>query len=398
MNPLKKIIIASVTAFLIAGTAMAQWAVKDVPTKHHLNAIALIDETSGWIVGNKGTLLYRSGDSWKESPGVTNEKLNSVCLFSKDEGWAVGAHGTILQLKDAQWQIVESPTHQDLHTVSFSSMDEGYAVGNNGTFLWYKNGVWEIAEIQTPWHFYAITIHDDTPMIAGGRESLNVPIMDIVPDDSYNMVKLFYPGYVEISGLASPGDGIVWAVGKPGTILRKDASLWQKIEIEGKLPSLTSIFFADQDNGITVGHAGTIMTYSSSQWHLEESPVNVKLNGSCIAGNKYFAVGNNGTLLELTRNQIPDQDEVASTSQTIISTYPNPSSGILNIVIPETTYKGIVIISNTMGQVVFMKELDGELAGTTEQISTAGLGNGLYFVNISMGGEFTASGKFIVQH
>ena len=393
MKPIKKVIFTTVTASLIVINSMAQWNTINVPTKNHLNAIALIEDKAGWIVGNRGTMLYRSGDSWLAYPAITDEELNSVCLLSETEGWAVGAHGTILQMKGAQWQRVESPTEQELHTVCFSNTGNGYAVGNNGTFLSYRNGIWEMAEIKTPWHFYAIAVNNGTPMIAGGRENLTVPIMDVVYSNSYNFAKVFDPGYVEISGMASPGIDIVWAVGKPGTILYKDATAWQKVEIEGKLPALTNIF-----NGITVGHGGTIMTYTESGWQIEESPVNVKLNGSYIIGNKYYAVGNNGTVLELTRKQVPDPDKEIPTSRTVISSYPNPASGLLTINIPESINKGIVSVLNSRGQVVILQKLDEGQGGATDQIVTSGLSNGLYIVNIFTDGIITASGKYIIQH
>ncbi len=398
MKPIKKVIFTAVSASLIVINSMAQWNTINVPAKNHLNAIAIIEDKAGWIVGNKGTMLYRIGDSWLAYTAITDEDLNSICLLSETEGWAVGAHGTILQLKGAQWQRVESPTQQELHTVCFSSTGSGYAVGNNGTFLSYRNGIWEMAEIKTPWHFYAIAVNNGTPMIAGGRENLTVPIMDVIYNNSYSFAKVFDPGYVEISGMASPGIDIVWAVGKPGTILHKDATVWQKVEIEGKLPALTNVFFAGEDNGITVGHGGTIMTYTESGWQIEESPVNVKLNGSYIVGNTYYAVGNNGTVLEYTRKQLSDPDKEIITSRAVISSYPNPTSGLLTINIPESINRGILSVLNSSGQVVILKELDEGKGGATDQIATSGLGNGLYIVNILTDGIITASGKFIVQH
>lgn len=399
MKPIKKVIFTTVTASLIVINSMAQWNTINVPTKNHLNAIALIEDKAGWIVGNRGTMLYRSGDSWLAYPAITNEELNSVCLLSETEGWAVGAHGTILQMKGAQWQRVESPTQQELHTVCFSNTGNGYAVGNNGTFLSYRNGIWEMAEIKTPWHFYAIAVNNGTPMIAGGRENLTVPIMDVVYSNSYSFAKVFDPGYVEISGMASPGIDIVWAVGKPGTILYKDATAWQKVEIEGKLPALTNVFFAGKDNGITVGHGGTIMTYTESGWQIEESPVNVKLNGSYIVGNKYYAVGNNGTVLKHTRNTIPSKKEPLITSPKVINTYPNPATNLLNIIIPEMTYSfGTITVLNSWGKILLKKEFGYMEEGFTDQINTTGLSDGLYIVNISSGAKVVASGKFIVKH
>jgi photosystem II stability/assembly factor-like uncharacterized protein len=366
MKAIKKVLFTTVSASLIVINSIAQWNAIDVPTKNHLNAIAFTEETTGWIVGNKGTMLYRSGNSWLEYPAITDEKLNSVCLLSKTEGWAVGARGTILHLKGSQWQKIESPTKEELHTVCFSNNGNGYAVGNNGTFLSYRNGIWEMTETRTPWHFYAIALNNGTPMIAGGRENLTVPIMD---------------------------------VGKPGTIFRKDWTGWQRIEIEGMLPALTNIFFTGKTEGITVGHGGTIMTYTNeSGWQRDESPVNNKLNGSYIVGNKYYVVGNNGTVLVRTRNTIPPEGESSVSSPKLISTYPNPASDILNIIIPDMEIpSGTVTVLDSWGKVLFKKDFDYINEGFPDKIITTGFSDGLYIVNITSGARHVASGKFIVK-
>ena len=399
MKAIKKVLFTTVSASLIVINSIAQWNAIDVPTKNHLNAIAFTEETTGWIVGNKGTMLYRSGNSWLEYPAITDEKLNSVCLLSKTEGWAVGARGTILHLKGSQWQKIESPTKEELHTVCFSNNGNGYAVGNNGTFLSYRNGIWEMSETRTPWHFYAIALNNGTPMIAGGRENLTVPIMDVIYRNSYSFTKIFDPGYVEIAGMASPEIDIVWAVGKPGTIFRKDWTGWQRIEIEGMLPALTNIFFAGKTEGITVGHGGTIMTYTDeSGWQRDESPVNNKLNGSYIVGNKYYVVGNNGTVLVRTRNTIPPEGESSVSSPKLISTYPNPASDILNIIIPDMELpSGTVTVLDSWGKVLFKKDFDYINEGFPDKIITTGLSDGLYIVNITSGARHVASGKFIVK-
>lgn len=398
MKPEFKIFLLLIVTSMYVSNAVAQWSAVTVPTKNNLNDITVLDEPSGWIVGDKGTILFRSGGSWHIYPSITTENLNSICQLNATEAWAVGTNGIILKLKGTVWEKVESPTRRHLHKVCFSNTFTGYAVGDNGTFIIYQNGSWKKADLKTPWHFYAVTLIDSYPLLAGGRENLTVPFMTVNYNANYSFTNVYDPGYIEISDIASPGNDILWAVGKPGTILHKSGSIWQKVNIEGKIPALTSISFLGENNGITVGYGGTIMTYTESGWQIEESPVNVKLNGSYIIGNKYYAVGNNGTVLELTRKQVPDPDKVITTSRIVISSYPNPASDLLTISIPESINKGILSVLNSMGQVVISKELDEGQGGATDQIVTSGLSNGLYIVNIFTDGIITASGKFIVQH
>ena len=384
---------------LAAINVIAQWTSVSVPTNNNLNSISLLNETHGWIVGDKGTMLYLDNDSWVSYPAATDQNLYSVCLLNESDGWAVGSRGTILHLKDNRWIKVSSPTRQDLHSVCFSPTGNGYAAGNNGTFLYYRNGIWEMAERFMPGHLYTIAINNDHPFLAGGRENITVPIMEVDFSDYYRFTKIHDPGYYEITGLAVPETYQVWAVGKPGIILHYDGNGWEKIDTGEKLPSLTGVYFPTKDNGIIVGYGGTILTYSSDSWQKEDSQVTVKLNGTIISGSAYYAVGNSGTVLRLKRALPVLPEEESSSNLQPITSYPNPSSGFVNITIPDkATEKSFITVLNSRGQTVIIKELESGKQGSTDQISTAGLSNGLYIVNIISGGQITASGKFIVNH
>lgn len=392
------------TLFAISGTlvainVIAQWTPIHVPTNNNLNSISLLEENYGWIVGDKGTMLYLDKDSWVSYPAVTDQNLYSVFLLNESDGWAVGSRGTILQLKDKSWTKASSPTRQDLYSVTFSAAGIGYAAGNNGTFLCYRNGIWEMAEPFMPGHLYTVVINNnDQPYLAGGRENITVPIMKADYSDTYRFTKIHDPGYYEITGLAIPDTYQVWAVGKPGTILHFNGLGWEKINTVDKLPSLTGIYFRTKDNGIIVGYGGTILTYNSDGWQKEDSNVSVKLNGTVISGNTYYAVGNSGTVLRLRRS-LPVPEETKNSYPLALASYPNPSSGLVNITIPDKAIaNSFITVLNSRGQAVIIKELDSGRQGETDQINTAGLSNGIYIVNIVSGGQIVASGKFIVKN
>jgi len=393
-----KTILITLSGILTATSVTAQWTPVSVPTKYNLNSISVIEGTSGWIVGDKGTMLYLDYGSWLSYPALTDQNLYSVFLLNPSEGWAVGSKGTILHLVDKKWVKVESPTRQDLNSVCFSSADNGFAVGNNGTFLYYRNGIWEMAERMTPGHYYTVTIKNNHVYFAGGRENITVPLMRADNTGNYQFTKLHDPGYYEITGLSMPEANLVWAVGKPGTILHNDGSGWEKVETGEKFPSLTGIYFTTKDEGIVVGYGGTIMTYTSEGWLKENSDVSVKLNGTVISGGTCYAVGNSGTLLH--KRLIPElPEDEGSQYPPNISSYPNPSSERINITIPENvTGSTIVSVMSSGGKEVLRKEIGGGSQGNVEQISITGLSNGLYIVNIISGGQVVGSGKFIVKH
>lgn len=384
--------------FLMSVTLTAQWNTIPVSTKSNLNSVALADQTAGWIVGDKGTILYREDNSWLSYPEVTNANLKSVCLLNAEEGWAVGSLGTILHLKDGQWEMVESPTLQTLNAVSFTDGDNGYAVGDNGTFLLYRSGKWEQIELNSRWHFYTVAVRDDNPLIAGGAEYLSVPIVSVSLSGKADIKSISDPAYFNIQSLSAPDRDNIWAVGTAGIIKQYSGSGWKTVVIPQKVPTLTSVTFSGPDNGITVGYSGTIMTYASGIWQKETSPVKVRLNGSAISGNTYVAVGNHGTVIEFKRIT-EEAQSVTQVEQLKLSPYPNPASGSFAIVIPESvTERSVLTIRSSSGQAVYSRKLESDKGGSTEEVNIQGLGNGIYLVNIYTAGQMTASGKFIVKH
>lgn len=400
MSPTIKRVQLTLIGLVIVGKIIAQWTVVSVPSNNNLNAIALSDSSSGWIVGNRGTILQLNNNLWTLYPSVADENLLSICLVSETEGWAVGARGAILHMKDSQWEKVSSPTKYNLHSVCFSSKDNGYAVGDNGTFLIYRNGMWESASLKSPWHFYGLALYDNHPLIAGGRESVIVPIMSVSIDGSHKFTEIHNPGYIGITGIVTTDKNDIWAVGHRGLILHKTDYGWKNVSPSYKLPSFTNVFFSEKDKGIITGLYGTIMTYSGREWQKEVSPVKTKLNAGVIAGNTYYIVGNSGTLLKSDRNPLPPSSKIILPDKPLlIAPYPNPASGILTIEVPESvTSRNTIYIINSAGQIVYAKELGGGFEGRTEQLNIQQLGNGSYLVNILSEERTVATGKFIIKN
>ena len=393
-------ILLSSLGLIFAGNINAQWISENSPTKNNLNSINLFDEKSGWIVGDNGTILFKDQDVWLNYSRVTNENLNSVFFINKYDGWAVGSNGAILRFKGTKWENFTSPTSETLHSVSFMDAEHGIAVGERGTVVTYDNGIWKMVEKATRGNLYAVAFKSDMSVFGGGLEAMSIPIMTMLYNSESTLVKSFDPNYVEIKGLSILNPKDVWAVGRPGTIFHFDGINWKRLDQFEKLPSLRSIYFSDLKTGMAVGYVGTVLTYSDSGWKKEVSPVNVRLNGAAISGNTFYAVGNNGTIISLWRKPEINHGLMVNTNSKIeLLTFPNPSSSLLNIVIPEGDefLTGTIIITNNYGQIILRKNLNSVAAGQNIQINTSNLSTGLYLIQMTTTGK-TASGKFIVKH
>ena len=116
----KKLILLSVSIGLLnLGIVQAQWILEKCPTRNNLNAISLMSNKSPWIVGDKGTILYKMDNKWKEYQSPTIENLYSIYMLNGNDGWAVGARGTIIHFDGENWKSVSSPTKKNLFSVYF---------------------------------------------------------------------------------------------------------------------------------------------------------------------------------------------------------------------------------------------------------------------------------------
>jgi len=109
-------------------SVQAQWHLEKCPTKNNLNAISLIDDNSGWIVGEEGTILFKSDGIWKAYKKSTNQDLNSIVMIDNKNGWAVGDKGTIVRYNGNHWELHNSPTNKNLLSVSFFYMEKTFLI------------------------------------------------------------------------------------------------------------------------------------------------------------------------------------------------------------------------------------------------------------------------------
>jgi photosystem II stability/assembly factor-like uncharacterized protein len=388
------------SGFISLGIINAQWVIEKSPSKNNLNSVYLTDSKSGWIVGNKGTILYNKDNSWFQYSKVTDENLNSVIILDSSNGWAVGSKGTILHFDGKDWEKIASPTIKDLYSVSFSDTENGIAVGAWGAILLYKDGIWTVVDKAISYNLFSVSSKNGASVVSGDLENHNVPFMMIENNTESTLTKSFYP-FAETTSIAWAGKDNIWAVGLRGTIFHFDGRKWTKFETNKTLISLKHVYFSDGNNGISVGYNGTILTYSDNNWLKQNSPVKVNLNGSAISGTTYYAVGDNGTIVsrKQSANNVLTSDMQNKTMK--IEVYPNPSNELLKFSMPSENdfSKGLVTITNIYGQLVIQKRIDPGILDQICQINTSDLKNGLYSIKmITPDGQTTASGKFIVKH
>jgi len=113
-------------------------------TSVNLTDIAFIDTTTGWCVGEKGTILKTTngGKRWEQKQVAFSSDIRSVFFFSENLGWVTGDSGLVAKTTDGgnTWMRQESGTQVNLHRIYFSRNNYGFAVGGLGTILGTTDG------------------------------------------------------------------------------------------------------------------------------------------------------------------------------------------------------------------------------------------------------------------
>jgi len=74
-----------------------------LPQGNDLGGVAFVNATTGWTVGDLGTILVttNAGSTWTFQKSGTREDLTGVAFASATRGWAVGTGGRSFQRRTA---------------------------------------------------------------------------------------------------------------------------------------------------------------------------------------------------------------------------------------------------------------------------------------------------------
>ena len=157
-----------------------------------LMSLYFLDAEQGIIVGADGTILRTAdgGVSWEVIPfdwmsvltedllerGYVSVNLYHISFLDETSGWIVGDYGTILSTQDGgrEWTVSHIGYFPALFSVSFKSNTEGFVVGQNGFCLKTGNGGenWESFKVNTENSLYKIRTDNDLGIIVGDKGTM----------------------------------------------------------------------------------------------------------------------------------------------------------------------------------------------------------------------------------
>lgn len=367
-------------------------------TSNKLNAVFFPDYTTGYAVGDNGTILKTNdaGLTWTVQTSGTTKNLKALYFAGTYDGWACGAGGTILRTTNGgtTWQPLTSGTTQTLNAIYFTG-SVGFVAGTNGTVLkTTNNGTnWSTAgnsSTITTTQEYTTLSYSISPsssydqILLMGKTTIglftndspyplgNYWVARSAPSNRMSSAVCYYGGLTQVVSVGLSSSGLVKRSNDFG-------NTWSNATISptvGLPAQLNSVHFIDQSvpYGWTVGALGKI--YNSINggytWSQQTSNTSQNLNGVYfLTTNQGYAVGDNGTIL-LYGNPTTTYIKENNKENNTIEVYPNPATTELNA---DLSFKptSVKIYDITGKQVIGANEFP---------INVSEIENGIYFMEI----------------
>jgi photosystem II stability/assembly factor-like uncharacterized protein len=208
-----------------------------------LFGVAAVSPTEVWIVGDFGTVLHsRDGRRFEPvaiSPqsfaddNIPERILNAVRFTDREHGWIAGEFGTLLRTSDGGQTWTGERTLQgaidDAYLFDLAANGDGWAIagGVGGVALESDDGgsSWGALPVATSASIFGAAVRDSRGILAGDRGVLLVSAdrgatwREPTRPRSFNWLR----------GVAFGGDGLAYAVGEEGLVLRSrdGGEIWE---------------------------------------------------------------------------------------------------------------------------------------------------------------------------
>jgi photosystem II stability/assembly factor-like uncharacterized protein len=219
-------------------------------TESTLRSVCMTGSTSGWAIGDNGTVLRYNGVTWSreiiypttvpfrlimlndgtlspndDPPGPISLSLHCVVMHSPDDGWIVGDDGYIFHFNGQKWSHMWNFSYH-LHSLSLVSSKEWWAVGEKGTMMQYKmRSIHDAYQLDTGSLYSVAMLSEQDGWCFGANGTIlkyNGSTWEIQPN---NIIK-----DLRASCMITPYEG--WCVGQDTTILHYQDGVWQKVDVK----------------------------------------------------------------------------------------------------------------------------------------------------------------------
>ncbi len=283
-------IVGEIGTVLRTGDCGVTWAALPNEIEDDLDDVFFTDTRNGWAVGRWGS-IYRSvngGEDWTPQSSGTVRRLKSVFFVNPDTGWAVGHGGTILKTENrgSVWTAQDAGTDGHLRSVHFLNPDTGWVAGEDSTLLKTTDGGrnWDRVDAGTGFDFATVRfLNPDTGFAAGFNGSLDEwgilqkrgGGMIGTTDGGVSWSTVHSSAGAGLNAISFSGSGTGWSVGTTGCLLETEdlGATWAS-RSKGASGDLSAVFFTDPERGWAIA-SGTLYRTADGggTWTANPAPV-----------------------------------------------------------------------------------------------------------------------------
>lgn len=178
--------------------------------------LRMIDDVSGWAVGEGGRIFKFDGLAWTEVTSPATANLRRIQILAADNIWAVGDAGTVLHYEGAAWTPVTFPAAVNLYDLHFLSGSDGWVVGDEASAYHWNGTSWKKWDMPNDTMIYRCCAFPKSNQGWAGGDQMHLA--------HYNGTKWAFEegtpsGSWSLNAIHFAAAGQGWAVGPAGTVL-----------------------------------------------------------------------------------------------------------------------------------------------------------------------------------
>lgn len=323
------------------------WINQSLITDNLFHGVYFINESTGFIVGDNGTLLKttNSGVEWVIKNSGTTRALHKIIFINSEVGIIVGEFGTVLRSVNAgeNWSLISTSLPANVtgncNRVTFANSTTGFIASCSGILKSTNAGLnWSLVYPTSTYLFGFNFVNANTGM-AIGDNSLVIRTTD--GGINWSNVSLGSFNY-QLCGITSTNENIFYIVGgiegSSSTMLRTTNFGDEWILMNTAATNrLNTVQFANAVTGYAVGCSGNILktTNSGINWYKQQIntsrdlwDISVISSLTAVISGKsggIFRTDNGGlTNISLSNTSMPKEFNLSQN-------YPNPFNPLTNI-------------------------------------------------------------------
>ncbi len=389
MNPFTRKLILMLSFCLIIASSQAQWISLASGTTKNLFEIQFINQNTGYVVGEKATVLKTvdAGNNWIPRNPTINSDLHELYFLDENLGWVVGDSGKVCKTIDGAntWQVITLPNSIDLHLHSVFALNQNivFVGGSNATQNSYLfkstdgGNTWQSCNVETYiWSIdilkigminattgYALTRGNALKTIDGGQNWFITDTSSVRTGKMFSVLEdmAFFPNNdtVHVCG---------WYPAYFGSSINASIKWNHQYDYD-----YYNLDFINPRIGYVGGWGYMHKTVDGGVTFTDASGGNTALFSGIysidfIDENTGYACGEKGKIIRTTTGGSTGID---AEEKTVLNFYPNPSKEYIQF----NTYSDVTIYNN-YGQLVLLEQ-------NTNHVDIRMLSPGIYSLKIS---------------